>query len=270
MKTQPKTNRLLQRISLCAILALSNLAAPAADPASTPPLADADGNFSGTVLETINADRYTYVLVDTGTQQAWAAATHLAVTKGDKVTVYGGMAMANFHSKTLNRDFELVYFTGSIVLQGAAANAVDAPPALPPGHPALPSPATPALPPNHPALTNQPEAPAAVPLTGIKRAAGGRTVQEIIAAGAKLAGQTVTVRAKVVKYNAKVMGKNWLHLQDGSGNAEKSDNDLTITTTLAAKVGDIVLVTGKVATNKDFGSGYKYAVLVEEAQVTVE
>ena len=107
-------------------------------------------------------------------------------------------------------------------------------------------------------------------LAGIKRAEGGKTVQEIIFDSAKLAGQTVTVRGKVAKYNAMVMGKNWLHLQDGSGSGDKRDNDLTITSATPAKVGDMVLVTGKVTTNKDFGSGYKFAVILEDAQVRIE
>jgi hypothetical protein len=80
----------------------------------------------------------------------------------------------------------------------------------------------------------------------------------------------VTVRAKVVKYNAAILGKNWLHVRDGSGSAEKMDNDLTVTTSAAAKVGDTVLVSGKIVVNKDFGAGYKYAVMLDDAKVTVE
>jgi hypothetical protein len=78
------------------------------------------------------------------------------------------------------------------------------------------------------------------------------------------------VRGKVVKYNAEIMGKNWLHIQDGSGSADKSNNDLTVTTTTPAKVGDTVLVTGSVTTNKDFGAGYKYTVILDDAKVVVE
>lgn len=270
MKTNPLPEGLLKKLALFAALALTVLAARAADPAPVPPLTDAEGNFSGTVLETVNADRYTYVYVDTGSQKAWAAATHLAVAKGDKVKVQGGMPMAKFHSKTLNRDFDVVYFTGSILVNPGEGKGAEATPALPPGHPALPSPALPALPPNHPSVTNLPATAAAVPVAGISKAEGGKSVQEIISAGTKLTGQTVKVRGVVVKYNGKVMGRNWLHIQDGSGSIEKSDNDLTITSAIEAKVGDTVLVTGKVATDKDFGAGYRYAVIVEDAQVKVE
>jgi hypothetical protein len=78
----------------------------------------------------------------------------------------------------------------------------------------------------------------------------------------------VVVRAKVVKYNPQIMGKNWLHLEDGTGKA--GSNDLTVTTNGEAKVGDTVLVTGVVTTNKDFGAGYKYDVILEDANVKVE
>jgi hypothetical protein len=112
--------------------------------------------------------------------------------------------------------------------------------------------------------------PAAVDLTGIKKADGGQTIAEIYAASAKLAGKPVTVRGKVVKYNGGIMGKNWLHIRDGSGSDATGDNDLAITTATEAKVGDTVLVSAVVTTKKDFGAGYKYAVILQDAKVTVE
>ncbi len=229
---------------------------------------DSSGAFSGKVVETMSTAGYTYVLVDTGGKKIWAAATQFAVKVGDQVNVGGGTPMPSYHSKSLNRDFDEVVFTGSITVQGGSAPA-GVSPALPPGHPALPGAASPNLPPGHPALTPKPAEPT-IDLTGIKRADGGKTIQEIFAAQAKLAGKTVSVRGKVVKYNAQIMGKNWLHIRDGSGNAEKADHDLTITTTTDAKLGDTVLVTGKVSTKKDFGAGYKYDVIFEDAKVTVE
>ena len=74
----------------------------------------------------------------------------------------------------------------------------------------------------------------------------------------------------MVKFNQQIMGKNWLHIRDGSGEADAKTNDLTVTTGVTAKVGDTVLVTGKLVLDKDFGYGYKYAVIIEDAKVTVE
>ena len=65
-----------------------------------------------------------------------------------------------------------------------------------------------------------------------------------------------------------ILGRNWLHIRDGSGG--QGNNDLLVTTTAEVKMGDTVLVTGKVALDKDFGSGYRYAVMIEDAKVVVE
>lgn len=137
--------------------------------------------------------------------------------------------------------------------EAAKAPAADAP--------ALPT----SLPENHPAVKPSAE----VDLAGIAKAEGGKTVAEVFAEKDALVGQQVTVRGKVVKVNVGVMGVDWLHVRDGSG--EEGTNDLTVTAASApVNVGDTVLVTGKVATDKDFGMGYQYPVLVEEAEVKVE
>jgi hypothetical protein len=65
-----------------------------------------------------------------------------------------------------------------------------------------------------------------------------------------------------------IMGKNWLHVKDGSGTP--GSDDLVVTTQIEAKIGDTVLVNGTLVTDKDFGSGYRYDVIVEDAEVTVE
>ena len=126
--------------------------------------------------------------------------------------------------------------------------------------------AQPSMPADHP----MPAAPSeTVDLTGIARADGGKTIAEIYTEKAELAGKPVTVRGKVVKVNANIMDRNWIHVRDGSG--AEGTNDLTITTAgTPPAVGDTVLVTGPVVLNKDFGMGYEYDVMVEDAQVKVE
>ena len=260
----------LKHLALLACLALPALSVRADAPAPAAAPGDAQGNITGRVVETINTAGYTYVQVDTGQDKIWAATTQFAVKNGDVVTLVGGMPMSNFHSKSLNRDFQMIYFTGRIVIATGGAGAGETAPVLPPGHPALPGQEQPALPPNHPSLTDQPGPTATVNMDGIKRAEGGMTVQDIVVGGATLAGQSVKVRGRIVKYNGMVMGKNWLHIQDGSGSIDQKDNDLTVTTATPAKLGDTVLVTGRVTTNKDFGAGYRYAVILEDAGVTVE
>jgi len=208
--------------------------------------------FSGKVVETMNAANYTYVLVDTGTNKVWVAALAFKVKVGDSAAVGQTMPMPKYHSKTLNRDFDVVYFATSVVVNGVQPTA---------------GAEMRELPKNHPPINSAAAAPN-LDLAGIKKAVGGKTVAEICGSKAKLGGQQVKVRGKVVKYNANIMGKNWLHIRDGTGS--EGSNDLVVTTAAEVKVGDTVLVSGAVSLNKDFGAGYKYAVIIEDAKLAVE
>jgi len=73
------------------------------------------------------------------------------------------------------------------------------------------------------------------------------------------------VRGKVVKYTPDVLGKNWIHLRDGSGSAADNTHDVLVTTKNQTKIGDVVVAKGVVHTDKDLGSGYSYKVLIEDA-----
>jgi len=219
--------------------ARDSTAAPSATPAATPgvPLG------TGKVLETMNAGAYTYVRVDLGGKDVWAAGPQVSVQPGDTVTLPPGMAMKDYRSTTLDRAFPLVYFVGAI--QTGAAATPDAA-AMAAAHKGV--------------VTAAPAAAAPV-----ARLDGGRTVEEIVTQSADLAGKEIAVRARVVKFNAGIMGANWIHVQDGTGSA--GTNDLTVTTDATVAVGDEVVVRGKVTTDKDFGSGYRYPVIVEKATV---
>lgn len=93
-----------------------------------------------------------------------------------------------------------------------------------------------------------------------------KTVAALHQEKATLAGQTVQVQGKVVKVNNGIMGRNFLHVQDGTGDA--NSNDLTVTSKETAAVGEQVTVTGRVVVDRDFGSGYSYPLLVEEASIS--
>ena len=70
--------------------------------------------FNGTVLDMINAGRVLYIQIDNGKDIVWAAVPSFEGKKGDKVMVPPGVPVANFHSRRLDRKFEMVYFVGSI------------------------------------------------------------------------------------------------------------------------------------------------------------
>ena len=110
-------------------------------------------------------------------------------------------------------------------------------------------------------------APAAAPVKKIPKATGpnARTVAEVVSGKATLKDKPVLVRAQVVKVTAGVMGKNWVHLQDGSGKAADGTHDVIATTKDTVAVGDVVNARGTVRTDVNIGSGYAYAVLIEDA-----
>ena len=224
---------------------------PAPPPMGVKPVS---GGINGTVVETINTGGYTYVQVDAGKEKIRAAAPEFQVKVGDLVTVPTGMLMRNHHSKTLNRTFDEIYFVGKISVAGADQPTSQVPATAKAG--------------GAPHENIVPAAPNDMDFSGIKKPEGGKTVAELYAEKDQLAGKEVSVRGKVVKYSASIMGTNWIHLQDGTGG--EGTNDLTVTTDATVAVGDTVLVKGVLAADKDFGYGYKYTVIVENANVTVE
>ena len=136
--------------------------------------------------------------------------------------------------------------------------------AAPPPAPAESTPA--AMPEGHPTVKPSAE----VDLSGIAKPESGLTVAELFDRKDELAGKTVVVRGKVVKVAAAIMDRDWVHVRDGSGAEGKNDLTVTTTSTPRAKVGDTVLVTGVVSTNKDLGMGYKYEVMIEDGEVKIE
>ncbi len=237
-------------------------AAAPADAAAPQAPAAAGTVIKGKVLETLEAPPYTYVKLATAQGESWAAVPKAALKKGDEAAVVGAMPMNGFESKTLNRKFDVVYFG---TLEGAAG----APPAGGAMGGAMGG-GEGGMPPGGLAAQHANVAKAAdVGNVKVDKASGAdaRTVAEVHAQKAALKEKPVTVRGKVVKYNAGIMGKNWLHLRDGSGKDDKADNDITVTTQDAANVGDVVTIKGTVRTDKDFGAGYAYPVIIEDAKV---
>jgi hypothetical protein len=215
------------------------------------PLAGASAAKVGTVTETMDAAGYTYVQVDAGTETFWAAAPEFEVVVGDEVSVPPGMPMANYHSETLDRDFDVVFFVPSIAKAGEPIAADD--PSL------MQAP--------HPAPSASVDV-ADIDLAGLVKAEGGQTVAEIFGQKESLSGKEVRIRGKVVKFSGGIMGKNWLHLQDGTDH--EGSNDLTVTTQAVVAKGDTVVVSGVLVTDKDFGAGYRYDVILEDAEVKTE
>ncbi len=192
----------------------------------------------GEVQEVIDANGFTYLRLKTRDGEFWASVTKAPVKVGTEVTVENVMVMKDFKSKSLNRTFP-------VILLGN----------LPGAGPANANP-----------HTGVAKAPDSVDVKVAKASgANARTVAEITGKSAELKDKPVVVRGKIVKYNQGIMGKNWLHLRDGTGSAADNSNDILVRTTAPAKLGDVVTAKGIVRTDQDFGSGYAYKVLVEDA-----
>jgi hypothetical protein len=218
------------------LLVISLLAASA--------LAWAAGSVTGEVLEVQQVESYTYLRMRTANGETWGAVPTAQVKKGAIVTLEDITVMNNFESKTLKRKFATVVF-GNLA----------AGPGSPAGKSAAVSP-----------HTGVPKVAEALDVKVPKAVgANARTVGEILGKPGDVKDKPVLVRGKVVKFSGGIMGRNWIHLRDGSGAEADKTNDLLVTTTEQAKVGDVITAKGVVRVDKDFGAGYVYKALVEDA-----
>ncbi|MCX5877210.1 MAG: OB-fold nucleic acid binding domain-containing protein [Deltaproteobacteria bacterium] len=195
---------------------------------------------SGKVLETMNSGGYTYVLVEKGGAKTWVALPQSAITVGSEIACQPGMEMNNFKSTSLNRSFESIVFSEGLAPVGPVA---------------APAPAAPSTPSE--AIT-----------VSKAEGANAQTVGEIFEKKDALANKPVAVQGKVIKVSRGIMGKNWLHLQDGTGSQATGTNDLVVTTDSLPEVGKVVTIKGNLSRNRDFGAGYRYGVIIENAEVT--
>ena len=138
---------------------------------------------------------------------------------------------------------------------------VEAKKTRPAGHPAMPNAAKDAK------SKMRSQSNVAPPTAGSIEKASGGTVLDIYTHMDHLKNKKVSVRGKVMKFSPNIMGKNWVHLQDGSGDKTKGTHDLTITTQKKVTVGEVVRLTGTLITDKDFGAGYFYKVMIENAVI---
>ncbi|MGB8321063.1 MAG: GW dipeptide domain-containing protein [Ignavibacteriaceae bacterium] len=192
------------------------------------------------VLDNMDASQYTYLKVKENDSEYWIAVPQMEVQKGETLYFGKSMEMKNFRSETLNKTFDSVLFVDHVSKTPNEMTSV----------------------PNHPKLNSVKED------VSVKPVSGGKTIAQIYADKSSLAGKTVTVRGKVTKFNPNIMGRNWIHIQDGTGSA--NNYDLMITSKDIVKIGDVVVAEGTVAVNKDFGAGYSYPVMVEDASVKAE
>ncbi len=192
------------------------------------------------VNEVLQANAYTYLNVSENGQSFWIAITKADVSVGQQLFYDSGLEMTDFESKDLNRTFDKIYFVEQV-----SDTPINAAPMMHGGteHAGRPS------------VEQQ--------TITVEPVTGGTTIGELFENPAKFKNETIKIRGQVTKVNAMIMGRNWVHIQDGtSGNGKF---DLTVTTNENVQVGDVVTFEGKVTLEKDFGAGYFYDVIVEQA-----
>jgi hypothetical protein len=214
------------------------------------PSDDASTTLSGEVLEEIDVGKYSYLRLGGGdTPAVWAAVPKTTGQLGRRVVVSNAELMTNFASATLKRTFDTIYF-------GVLDEEPDSPLAVA----------------GHDSETTGPHPGAGKGADGVRvgkvaRVAGplGHTVEELNHAPDALTGAKLRVRGIVVKRTPGVMGRTFLHLRDGSGDAADGSNDLTVTSSAEPDVGAEAVLEGTLERDRDFGSGYRYRVLLADA-----
>lgn len=194
------------------------------------------------VDEVLQTSKYTYLNVTEDGQQVWIAVPKTEAEVGETYYYKGGLKKTNFKSVEHDRVFETVYLVSGISKSPTMAGA--------PGVHA------------HAGMENSPQTD---PGAKIDPPPGGITIAELFQNRNKYDGKTVRIKGRCVKLNNMIMNRNWVHLQDGS--LENSEQDLTITTTENIPLGAVVAVEGIITLNKDFGAGYRYDIIMEEAHL---
>jgi len=197
------------------------------------------------IADVIQTSNYTYLEVEEDGLKYWVAIPKSDLKVGQTVYYNSGLPMQNFESKELNRTFDKVLFI-QVISDKATGDA--------------------GLPPMERAKINKSGGEKKnVEITPLE---GGLTLEEIFRDKDQLAGKEILVKGIVTKYNPAIMNRNWLHIQDGTEG--EGAYDLTITTNDETKVGEVVVFKGTLHLDKDFGAGYTYDLILEDATLQRE
>lgn len=214
--------------------------------------------YYGKILEIHDAMGYKYLKVDEENgKELWVAISSAPVAVGERIGYDKNTIMKNFQSKTLKRIFEAVVFASDVYLAQKTKKPATMKEML----------ALETKTPSVKITAKEEHISKSKPF--VKKEA--YTIEEIHLWRTHLEGQTISIKAKVFKVSEQIMKLNWVHLGDGSGNEKKLTDDLVFTASSSSiKAGDSVIATGKVIVNKDFGFGYFYPVLIQDASFKVQ
>jgi hypothetical protein len=218
------------------------------------------------VLETMNSGGYTYAKVDESGTIYWIAGPQSNITVGSKISFLEQMVMTDFTSKSLNKTFDQILFVSAIVPTDKSAQSTSAQSSTAKTAQTAQGKAGADA---HANCNHDKELTLEPVATTVKVAknTSGYTIEELYTKKAALKDKSVKINAKVVKVSKNIMGKDWIHLQDGSG-AAGTDDIIATAANSTVQVGDSVTANGTIKTDVDLGYGYKFPVLIEEAKFT--
>lgn len=199
--------------------------------------------LSGKVVETMNSAGYTYVCLEKNGKKTWLAVPETKIALGQNMSFRPGSEMVNFESKTLKRKFDKIIFSAGPVAQKVNKGSMP--------------------------VGSKSKVVAVTEKISVEKASGENAyiIADVYKNRNNLNNKNIVVRGKVVKVSEGILQRNWIHLQDGSGNRKKGTHNLVVTSQGLASVGDIITVRGTVYKDKDFGGGYRYDVIVENAGI---
>jgi hypothetical protein len=226
--------------------------------------------LSGKVLETMDGGGYTYLLLKNGADKVWVAVPLFKAKVGQELTLRPGYEFKNFNSKGLNRTFDRVIFSAGVVDQDIQLS----PSALKMAHEGAKTPpsaaaAAPAKPSATGTLKNNAGKKVPLSIQQVAKAKGPNsyTIAQLYAKRDKLEKKPIVVRGKVVKVSSRIMKRNWIHIKDGSGSESKKNNDIVVTSVDLPEEGDVITVKGTLYNRIDFGSGYRFELMVQDAKI---
>jgi hypothetical protein len=197
------------------------------------------------VQEVLHATQYTYLRGTENGKEVWVALPAMPAAQTGATYYYdNGMLMSNFQSKDLNRTFAEVYFINGVRTTPSVTAAPQA---------------------SGDSASYTTKVALEKKEVKVEPASDGVTIASIYRGKGDFSRKVVRIKGEVTKFNAAIMNKNWIHIQDGTDFEGKFD--LTATTDQTVKVGDIVTLEGKIVLDQDFGYGYKYELLMEDAKI---
>jgi len=205
------------------------------------------GNQKVTVLDAVQTSAYTYLYVNDNYAEYWIAVRSMEAREGEEYYIAGILEMDNFYSKELDRNFEKIWFVSEISKKPISLHNGEGQMGGAQMH-------------QDEKATSDTKKEISLPsLEGSIKIAG------LYASREKYSNQDVKLVGEVTRFNSGIMNRNWVHIQDGSDH--NGNYDLTATTSDFVNVGDQVIVEGRLTLDKDFGSGYFYSLIVENAAV---